>query len=58
MRIDYESEINKPIEGYKEVECADDCDYCELKCSESCIRFPDYICDGCPCSAAYAAMCK
>ncbi len=39
----------RQVRKYASVVCAGDCDECEVKCAKSCMKWPDFVCDACPC---------
>jgi hypothetical protein len=41
--------LTVPMEGYQTLKGDGECVSCELDCYEDCTRYPELICDGCPC---------
>ena len=48
--------LTEPPWWHKLIICNDDCDNCPLNtdqgCAKNCFRFPDLVCEGCPCRAS------
>ena len=47
-----------PRKWRQEIVCTDRCDDCimaQYGCAKKCIRFPDAVCDTCPCRASVGA---
>ncbi len=48
--------LPKPPWWHKLIVCNDDCDNCPLNtaegCARGCYRYPDNVCEGCPCRAS------
>lgn len=51
-----ENALTTPAAWHKLIVCTDDCESCVLNtpegCANGCFRFPDLVCDGCPCRAS------
>lgn len=51
-----EENLTPPSWFHKLVICNDDCDNCIMNtpsgCAKECFRFPDLVCEGCPCRAS------
>ena len=41
-----------PMQRYTKIDCTEDCDSCLLICAWECTRFPNAVCEGCPCLKA------
>ncbi len=50
-----EGVLTEPWEGRRTVICTDKCDECPLSklgCALKCTRFPDRVCESCPCRSS------